>query len=129
MGGATKAIPNRSRSARQKRGRRFWKRPLRQPDEVTLTSIGGIILIRTGEARVIARELPARYHRARAVTLIGRTLLRVRLLGRSDEVPSWALVHEHYRGGDVCPAVDERPDEIAATQAIAPVPAEWVLHG
>jgi hypothetical protein len=51
-------------SARQKRGRRFWKRPWRQPHELTSTSIGGIDVIRTAEARVIAHELHPRYHHA-----------------------------------------------------------------
>jgi hypothetical protein len=61
--------------------------------------------------------------------LIGRTLLRALFAGRSDEVALWALVHTHYRGGDLCRAVDEQLDDFAPTQAMVPVPAESVLHG
>jgi hypothetical protein len=86
-------------------------------------------LIRTAEARGIAHELHARYHHARAVTLIGRTVLRALCAERSDEVALRALVHAHYRGGDLCPAVDEQLDEFAPTRATVPVPARAVLHG
>jgi hypothetical protein len=39
------------------------------------------------------------------------------------------LVHAHYRGGDLRPAVDEQLDHVAPTQAMVPMPAESVLHG
>jgi len=42
------------------------------------------------------------------VTLIGRTLQKALFAGRSDEVVFWALVHAHYRGGDLCGATEEQ---------------------
>jgi hypothetical protein len=42
------------------------------------------------------------------VTLIGRTLQKALFAGRSDEVVFWALVHAHYRGGDLCASVEEQ---------------------
>ena len=59
-------------------------------------------MIRTADTKIIASELHARYEPDRAVTLIGRTLQKALFAGRSDEVVFWALVHAHYRGGDLC---------------------------
>lgn len=65
-------------------------------------------VIRTADTKIIARELHARYGHLRAVTLIGRTLQKALFAGRSDEVVFWALVHAHYRGGDLCAAIEEQ---------------------
>lgn len=65
-------------------------------------------MIRTADTKIVASELHARYDPVRAVTLIGRTLQKALFAGRSDEVVFWALVHAHYRGGDLCPSVEEQ---------------------
>jgi len=65
-------------------------------------------VIRTADTKIVASELHARYEPIRAVTLIGRTLQKALFAGRSDEVVFWALVHAHYRGGDLCAAVEEQ---------------------
>lgn len=65
-------------------------------------------VIRTADTKIIARELRARYDHLRAVTLIGRTLQKALFAGRSDEVVFWALVHAHYRGGDLSAAIEEQ---------------------
>lgn len=65
-------------------------------------------MIRTADTKNVASELHARYEPIRAVTLIGRTLQKALFAGRSDEVVFWALVHAHYRGGDLCAAVEEQ---------------------
>ena len=64
-------------------------------------------MIRTADTKIIAHELHARYEYSRAVTLIGRTLQKALFAGRSDEVVFWALVHAHYRGGDLCSSTEE----------------------
>jgi hypothetical protein len=65
-------------------------------------------VIRTADAKTVANELHARYDPARAVTLIGRTLQKALFAGRSDDVVFWALVHAHYRGGDLCCSTEEQ---------------------
>jgi hypothetical protein len=65
-------------------------------------------VIRTADAKTVANELHARYDPARAVTLIGRTLQKALFAGRSDDVVFWALVHAHYRGGDLCSSTEEQ---------------------
>ena len=65
-------------------------------------------MIRTADTKIVAHELHTRYDHVRAVTLIGRTLQRALFAGRSDEVIFWALVHAHYRGGDLCAATEEQ---------------------
>ncbi|SCB50146.1 hypothetical protein [Rhizobium multihospitium] len=65
-------------------------------------------MIRTADTKIVASELHARYEPDRAVTLIGRTLQKALFAGRSDEVVFWALVHAHYRGGDLCASVEEQ---------------------
>jgi hypothetical protein len=65
-------------------------------------------VIRTADTKIVAQELLTRYDHARAVTLIGRTLQKALFAGRSDEVVFWALVHAHYRGGDLCNATEEQ---------------------
>lgn len=65
-------------------------------------------MIRTADTKIVAHELHARYDHLRAVTLIGRTLQKALFAGRSDEVVFWALVHAHYRGGDLCDATEEQ---------------------
>lgn len=65
-------------------------------------------MIRTADTKVVAHELLTRYDHPRAVTLIGRTLQKALFAGRSDEVVFWALVHAHYRGGDLCASVEEQ---------------------
>jgi len=65
-------------------------------------------VILTAETKMVAHELHARYDHLRAVTLIGRTLQKALFAGRSDEVVFWALVHAHYRGGDLCAPVEEQ---------------------
>ena len=58
-------------------------------------------MIRMREARLVAEALHARYEPIRAVVLISRVLQKALFAGRSDEVVFWALVHAHYRGGDL----------------------------
>lgn len=58
------------------------------------------------ETKLVAQELHARYEPLRAVTLIGRTIQKALFAGRSDEVVFWALVHAHYRGGELCGATE-----------------------
>jgi hypothetical protein len=65
-------------------------------------------MIRTTDTKIVAHELHTRYDHARAVTLIGRTLQKALFAGRSDEVVFWALVHAHYRGGDLCGSTEEQ---------------------
>ena len=65
-------------------------------------------MIRTADTKIVAQELLTRYDHARAVTLIGRTLQKALFAGRSDEVVFWALVHAHYRGGDLCAPMEEQ---------------------
>jgi hypothetical protein len=65
-------------------------------------------VIRTADTKIVAQELLTRYDHARAVTLIGRTLQKALFAGRSDEVVFWALVHAHYRGGDLCAPMEEQ---------------------
>jgi hypothetical protein len=64
-------------------------------------------LIRTADTKIIAEALH-RYDPVRAVTIIGRTLQKALFAGRSDEVVFWALVHAHYRGGELCAATEEQ---------------------
>lgn len=79
-------------------------------------------MIHTANTKIVAHELHARYDHARAVTLIGRTLQKALFAGRSDEVVFWALVHAHYRGGDLCPSTREQLDFFASF--IIPDPSE-----
>lgn len=65
-------------------------------------------VIRTADTKIVAHELHARYDHLRALTLIGRTLQKALFAGRSDEVVFWALVHAHYRGGDLCATIEEQ---------------------
>ena len=68
-------------------------------------------MIRVSEAKRVAEALHARYEPIRAVTLIGRVLLKALFAGRSDEVVFWALVHAHYRGGELSGATEVELDE------------------
>ena len=65
-------------------------------------------MIRTADTKIVAQELHMRYDHVRAVTIIGRTLQKALFAGRSDEVVFWALVHAHYRGGELCAATEEQ---------------------
>ncbi|SDR63768.1 hypothetical protein SAMN05519103_09016 [Rhizobiales bacterium GAS113] len=65
-------------------------------------------MIRMSDTKAVAGELHTRYDPARAVVLIGRLLQRALFAGRSDDVLFWALVHAHYRGGDLCDATEEQ---------------------
>jgi predicted RecB family nuclease len=65
-------------------------------------------VIRTADTKIVAQELHMRYDHVRAVTIIGRTLQKALFAGRSDEVVFWALVHAHYRGGDLCSVAEEQ---------------------
>ena len=53
------------------------------------------------EAERVAQALRTRYEPVRALTLIGRLMLKSVFAGRSDEVVFWGLVHAHYRGADL----------------------------
>lgn len=79
-------------------------------------------MIRTADTKIVAHELHARYDHLRAVTLIGRTLQKALFAGRSDEVVFWALVHAHYRGGNLCPTTEEQLNFFAPF--IIPDPSE-----
>lgn len=59
------------------------------------------MVIRKADTKKVANELHSRYEPARAVVLISRSLQKALFAGRSDEVVFWALVHAHYRGGDL----------------------------
>jgi hypothetical protein len=65
-------------------------------------------MIRMSDTKVVAGELHSRFDPARAVVLIGRSLQRALFAGRSEDVVFWALVHAHYRGGDLCDAAEEQ---------------------
>lgn len=65
-------------------------------------------MIRKADTKFIAKELRSRYDPARAVVLIGRSMMKALFGGRSDEVVFWALVHAHYRGGRLCEATEEQ---------------------
>jgi hypothetical protein len=65
-------------------------------------------MIRTVEAKIVAQELHLRYDHMRAVTLIGRSMQKALFAGRSGEVVYWALVHAHYRGGDLSDTTEEQ---------------------
>lgn len=58
-------------------------------------------MIRMTDAKSVARALHDRYEPTRAVTLVGRTMMKGLFRGRADEVVFWALVYAHYRGGDL----------------------------
>jgi len=66
------------------------------------------MMIRMSDTKAVAGELHTRYAPARAVVLIGRLLQRALFAGRSDDVVFWALVHAHYRGGDLCDTMEEQ---------------------
>lgn len=70
-------------------------------------------MIKILDAKLVARELHARYKHARAVTLMGRMLQKALFGGRPDEVMFWALVYVHYCGGDLSPSVDKQLDAFA----------------
>lgn len=59
------------------------------------------MVIRKADAKKVANELHSRYEPVRAVVLISRLLQKALFAGRSDEVVFWALVHAHFRGGDL----------------------------
>lgn len=65
-------------------------------------------MIRTTDTKIVANALQSRYDPARAVTIIGRILQKALFAGRSDEVVFWALVHAHYRGGDLHNSTEEQ---------------------
>lgn len=80
-------------------------------------------MISMTDAKLVARELHARYEPIRAVVLVSRLLQKALFAGRSDEVVFWALVHAHYRGGELSDAIEEqlaaflaqiRPDAVDA---------------
>lgn len=60
------------------------------------------------DAKSVAQALHDRYKPIRAVTLIGRTMMKGLFAGRPDEVVFWALVYAHYRGGDLGDATQEQ---------------------
>ena len=61
-------------------------------------------MISMQDARLVAQELQARYEPLRAVVLVSRLMQKAVFAGRSDEVVFWALVHAHYRGGELTEA-------------------------
>ena len=54
--------------------------------------------IEQADSRAVAAEIRRRYEPLRAVTLIGRAMVRALFDGRADDVVFWAVVHAHYRG-------------------------------
>jgi hypothetical protein len=66
------------------------------------------VVIRSADTKIVAQELHTRYDHIRAVTIIGRTLQKALFAGRSDEVVFWALVHAHYRGGNLCSTTEQQ---------------------
>lgn len=80
-------------------------------------------MIRKADTKKLANELHTRYEPARAIVLMGRLLLKALFAGRSDEVVFWALVHAHYRGGDLS---DSSHRHLAAfSDYILPDPSEF----
>lgn len=65
-------------------------------------------MIRMTDSKSVAEALHARYEPIRAVTLIGRTMLKALFAGRSSDVVFWALVHAHYRGDDLSDNTQEQ---------------------
>lgn len=51
--------------------------------------------------RQVAEALHQRYDALRAVTLVGQQMMKALFAGRAEAVLFWALVHAHYRGGDL----------------------------
>lgn len=76
------------------------------------------------DAKLVARELHARYVPIRAVVLVSRLLQKALFAGRSDEVVFWALVHAHYRGGELSDATGEQLGAFRAKILPGPVDAE-----
>ena len=80
-------------------------------------------MIRKADTKIVASELRSRYEPARAVVLISRSMQKALFAGRSDEVVFWALVHAHYRGGDLS---DTSHRQLAAfSDYILPDPPEF----
>ncbi len=65
-------------------------------------------MIRIADTKTLASELRSRYDPPRAVAIISRILQKALFAGLSDEVVFWALVHAHYRGGDLCAPVENQ---------------------
>jgi hypothetical protein len=81
------------------------------------------VVIRKADTKKVANELHVRYEPARAVVLMSRLLQKALFAGRSDEVVFWALVHAHYRGGDLS---DRSRRQLAAfSDYILPEPSEF----
>jgi hypothetical protein len=84
---------------------------------------GASQVIRKADTKKVANELHARYEPTRAVVLMSRLLQKALFAGRSDEVVFWALVHAHYRGGDLS---DRTNRQLAAfSEYILPDPSEF----
>ena len=80
-------------------------------------------MIRKADTKKVANEMHARYEPARAVVLMSRLLQKALFAGRSDEVVFWALVHAHYRGGDLS---DRTNRQLAAfSEYVLPDPSEF----
>ncbi|MCP3468562.1 MULTISPECIES: hypothetical protein [unclassified Bradyrhizobium] len=80
-------------------------------------------MIRKADTKRLAGELHSRYEPMRAVVLMSRLLQKALFAGRSDEVIFWALVHAHYRGGDLS---DASHRHLAAfSDYILPDPSEF----
>jgi hypothetical protein len=84
---------------------------------------GASEVISKADTKIVASELRSRYEPVRAVVLMGRLIQKALFAGRSDEVVFWALVHAHYRGGDLSDAADR---QLAAfSDYILPDPSEF----
>jgi hypothetical protein len=82
---------------------------------------GATVVIRKADTKKVANELHSRYEAVRAVVLISRSLQKALFAGRSDEVVFWALVHAHFRGGDL----SDRTNRQLAAFSDLPDPSEF----
>jgi hypothetical protein len=84
---------------------------------------GASVVISKADTKRVANELHLRYEPARAIVLMSRLLQKALFTGRSDEVVFWALVHAHYRGGDLS---DRSHKQLASfSDYILPDPSEF----
>ena len=85
--------------------------------------------IEQADSRAVAAEIRRRYEPLRAVTLIGRAMVRALFDGRSDDVVFWAVVHAHYRGsgatdrasGHLEKLVESAPSNVAGADEQLPL--------
>lgn len=70
-------------------------------------------MIREADAKTVAAAVRERFEHTRAITLIGRLMLKAVFRGCPDEVVYWALVYAHFSGGQLTQKTDSELDEFA----------------